>query len=136
MKGFSLFCILYLILICALCCSCATRTKIEYVDREVVKVQKEVVHDTLREEKHDSVFVSIEKRNDTVFSTKYIERTKFRDRIVEKYDTITKDSIIVQTKEEVVEKRVVPKWCYICLAVCIVFVGFFVIKILRWLKII
>lgn len=123
-------------LLALLLCSCATRTKIEYVDREVVKYETKVQHDTLRENLHDSVFVSVEKRNDTVFSTKYIERTKYRDRIVEKYDTITKDSIIVQTKEEVVEKRVVPKWCYICLAVCIVFVGFFVIKILRWLKII
>ena len=123
-------------LLALLLCSCATRTKIEYVDREVVKYETKVQHDTLREKLHDSVFVSIEKRNDTVFSTKYIERTKYRDRIVEKYDTITKDSIIVQTKEEVTEKRVVPKWCYICLAVCIVFVGFYVIKILRWLKII
>lgn len=128
--------LIYFLLLYLLCCSCATRREIEYVDREVVKVEKEVVHDTLREEKHDSVYVSVEKRNDTVFSTKYVERTKYRDRIVEKYDTITKDSIIVQTKEEITEKRVTPKWCYVCLAVCIVFVGFYIIKILRWLKIV
>lgn len=125
----------FIFLCIALFASCATRTKVEYVDREVVKVQKEVVHDTLREQMHDSVFFSIVQRNDTVYNTKYIERTKYRDRIVEKYDTITKDSIIVQTKEEVVEKRVVPKWCYICLSICVVFISLTAIKILRWLKI-
>ena len=119
-----------------LLCSCATRTKIEYVDREVVKYETKVQHDTLRENLHDSVFVSIETRNDTVFNTKYIERTKYRDRIVVKIDTCFRDSVSIETKEVTIEKRVVPKWCYICLAVCIVFVGFFVIKILRWLKII
>lgn len=123
-------------LLAFLLCSCATRTKVEYVDREVVKVEKQVVHDTLIQDRHDSIYHTIFQKGDTVYDTKYIERTKYRDRIVVKTDTCFRDSISVETKEVTIEKRVVPKWCYICLAVCIVFVGYYIIKILRWLKIV
>ena len=119
-----------------LLCSCATRTKVEYVDREVVKYETKIQHDTLIRDTHDSIYHTIFQKGDTVYDTKYVEKTKYRDRIVVKIDTCFRDSVSIETKEVTIEKRVVPKWCYICLAVCIVFVGFYVIKIVRWLKII
>ena len=61
-------------------CSCATKTKIEYVDREVVKYQKQVVHDTLINNIHDSVYHTVFQRGDTIYDTKYVEKTKYRDR--------------------------------------------------------
>ena len=39
--------------------SCATKKQIEYVDREVVKYQKEVVHDTLLQHTHDSIYHTV-----------------------------------------------------------------------------
>lgn len=116
-------------------CSCATRTKIEYVDREVVKYQKQVVHDTLINNVHDSVYHTVFQRGDTIYDTKYVEKTKYRDRVVIKTDTCYRDSIQVQVKESVVEKQKIPKWCYYCLGVCVLFIIFAFIKLVRWLQI-
>ena len=55
--------------------SCATKTKIEYVDREVVKYKKEVVHDTLIQHTHDSVYHTVFQKGDTIYDTKYVEKT-------------------------------------------------------------
>jgi hypothetical protein len=125
-------CVLFTVLIF---CSCATRTKIEYVDREVVKYQKQVVHDTLINNIHDSVYHTVFQRGDTIYDTKYVERTKYRDRVVVKTDTCYRDSIQVQVKESVIEKQKIPKWCYYCLGVCVLFVIFAFIKLIRWLQI-
>lgn len=115
--------------------SCATKTKIEYVDREVVKWQKEVVHDTLINNIHDSVYHTVFQRGDTIYDTKYVEKTKYRDRVVVKTDTCYRDSIQVQIKESVVEKQKIPKWRYYCLGVCVIFIIFAFIKFVRWLQI-
>jgi len=117
-----------------LLCSCATRTKIEYVDREVVKYQKEVVHDTLLQHTHDSVYHTIFQKGDTVFDTKYVEKTKYRDRVMVKTDTCYRDSIQTIIKESVKEKQIIPKWCYFCLAVCAIFLIFAIRKLIRWLQ--
>lgn len=118
-----------------LLCSCATKKQIEYVDREVVKYQKEVVHDTLINNIHDSVYHTVFQRGDTIYDTKYVEKTKYRDRVVVKTDTCYRDSIQVQIKESVVEKQKIPKWCYYCLGICVLFVIFAFIKLVRWLQI-
>ena len=125
-------CVLFTVLIF---CSCATRTKIEYIDREVVKYQKQVVHDTLINNIHDSVYHTVFQRGDTIYDTKYVEKTKYRDRVVVKTDTCYRDSIQVQIKKSVVEKQKIPKWCYYCLVVSVLFIIFALIKLIRWLQI-
>jgi hypothetical protein len=115
--------------------SCATKTKIEYRDREVVKVQKQVVHDTLLQHTHDSIYHTVFQKGDTIFDTKYIEKTKWRDRVVVKTDTCYRDSIQTQIKETVVEKTKVPKWAYYCLGICVLFIIFAILKLIRWLQI-
>ena len=116
--------------------SCATKTKIEYVDREVVKYQKELVHDTLIQHTHDSVYHTVFQKGDTVFDTKYVEKTKWRDRVVVKTDTCYRDSIQTVIKESVKEKQIIPKWCYFCLVVCAIFLIFAFRKLIQWLQII
>lgn len=126
----------FLFVIFATCvvCSCATRKSIEYVDREVVKYQKEVVHDTLLQHTHDSVYHTIFQKGDTVFDTKYVEKTKWRDRVVYKSDTCYRDSIQTVIKESVKEKQIIPKWCYISLLVCGLFIIFAIIKVTKWVR--
>ena len=125
-------CVLFTVLIL---CSCATRTKIEYVDKEVVKYQKQVVHDTLINNIHDSVYHTVFQRGDTIYDTKYVEKTKYRATVVVKTDTCYRDSIQVQVKESVIEKQKIPKWCYYCLGICVLFVIFAFIKLVQWLQI-
>lgn len=116
--------------------SCATKTKIEYIDREVVKYQKEVVHDTLLQHTHDSIYRTIFQKGDTIYDTKYVEKTKWRDKIVYKIDTCYRDSVYTQIKEKTVERQIIPKWCYFCLVVCAIFLIFAIRKLIRWLQII
>ena len=112
-------------------CSCATKKKVEYVDREVVKYKKEVVHDTLMQHTHDSVYHTVFQKGDTIYDTKYVEKTKYRDRIVVKIDTCYRDSIQTVIKESVKEKQIIPKWCYFCLVVCGLFIIFAIVKLIR-----
>ena len=115
--------------------SCATKTKVEYVDREVIKYQKEVIHDTLLQDTHDSIFVNVFQRGDTVFSTKYVEKTKYRDRVVTITDTCYRDSIQTQIKEVVKVEKQTPTWCYYCLGLCVLFILFLIYRVVRWLQI-
>lgn len=117
-----------------LLCSCATQKSIEYVDREVVKYQKELVHDTLIQHTHDSIYHTVFQKGDTVFDTKYVEKTKWRDRVVVKTDTCYRDSIQTVIKESVKEKQIIPKWCYISLLVCGLFIIFAIIKVIKWVR--
>ena len=116
--------------------SCATKTKIEYVDREVVKYQKQVLHDTLINNIHDSVYHTVFQKGDTIYDTKYVEKIKYRDRMVVRVDTCYRDSIQTVIKENVIEKQKIPKWCYFCLVVCAIFLIFAIRKLIRWLQII
>jgi hypothetical protein len=84
--------------------SCATKTKIEYVDREVVKYETKVQRDTLINNIHDSIFV--EHKGDTVFVNKW--HTVVKEKIKEKVDTCWRDSIRIQTKEKTVEVQKIP----------------------------
>ena len=115
--------------------SCATKKQIEYVDREVVKYQKELVHDTLIQHTHDSVYHTVFQKGDTVFDTKYVEKTKWRDKIVCKIDTCYRDSIQTVIKESVKEKQIIPKWCYYLLVFSIIVIIFAIVKVIRWLQI-
>ena len=113
--------------------SCATKTKIEYRDRIVDHYNTVVQHDTLREHTSDSVFEKIYVKGDTVYNTKYVEKTKWRDRIVYKTDTCYRDSICTQIKEKTVEKQIIPKLCYYSIVFSVLFLIFALIKFTRWL---
>ena len=115
--------------------SCATKKQIEYVDREVVKYQKEVVHNTLLQHTHDSIYHTVFQKGDTVFDTKYVEKTRWRDRIVEKHDTCWKDSISTEYKENTKEVVKYPKTYWWFLGISILFFIFAFVKLFRWLRI-
>ena len=114
--------------------SCATKTKVEYVDREVVKYETKIQHDTLINNIHDSIYHTVFQKGDTIYDTKYIEKTKWRDRVVVKTDTCYRDSIQTITINKTIEKRIIPKWCYYCLVVCVIFIIFAIRKLIQWLQ--
>ena len=130
--------VLYAIIIAVimLFSSCATKTKIEYRDREVVKYNTSYVHDTTFVEKHDSVYHTIFQKGDTVYDTKYVERTRWRDNIVVKKDTCWRDSIVTIKKETVKEVTKIPKLFKIAFVFSILVVIFAIVKFIRWLQII
>lgn len=104
--------------------SCATKREIQYVDRDVVRYETKIQHDTLINNVHDSI--RIEKKGDTVFVDRWHTRNK--ERIVVKTDTCYRDSIQTQIKETTVEKQKIPKWCYGSLVICLLFIIFAIIK--------
>ena len=130
--------VLYAIIIAVimLFSSCATKTKIEYRDREVAKYNTSYVHDTTFVEKHDSVYHTIFQNGDTVYDTKYVERTRWRDNIVVKKDTCWRDSIVTIKKETVKEVTKIPKlfWISMCFSILVIIFAF--VKLFRWLQII
>ena len=115
--------------------SCATKKQIEYVDREVVKYETKVQHDTLINNIHDSVYHTVFQKGDTIYDTKYVEKTKYRDRVVVRIDTCYRDSIQTVIKESVKEKQIIPKWCYYLLVFLIIVIIFAIVKVIRWLQI-
>lgn len=115
--------------------SCATKTKIEYVDREVVKYETKIQHDTLINNIHDSVYHTVFQKGDTIYDTKYVEKTKYRDRVVVQIDTCYRDSTQTVIKESVKEKQIVPDWCYYLLIFSIIVIIFVIVKVIRWLQI-
>lgn len=114
--------------------ACATKTKVEYVDREVVKYETKIQHDTLYNDVHDSIYHTIFQKGDTVYNTKYVEHIKWKERIVCKIDTLFHDSVSVQIKENTVEKKIIPNWCYYSLVVWIILIIFAVIKVYKWTR--
>lgn len=115
--------------------SCATKTKIEYVDRDVVKYETKVQHDTLINNIHDSVYHTVFQKGDTIYNTKYVEKTKYRDRVVVRIDTCYRDSIQTVIKESVKEKQITPKWCYYLLVFSIIVIIFAIVKVVRWIQV-
>lgn len=81
------------------------------------------VHDTLIERYSDTV--SIDRGGDTVFKTVI----KWREIEKIKHDTISSTQVIKEPYEVVVEKKVVPAWCWWLLAVVVVFVGYKVVRL-------
>ena len=114
-------------------CSCATK-KIEYVDRDVNHYITNTVHDTLIDKSTDSVYFEVKVKGDTVFATKYKEKTRWRDRIVEKHDTCFRDSVVTITKETTKEIVKIPKIYSLSLWFSIICIIFATIKLMRWLR--
>lgn len=115
--------------------SCATKTKVEYVDREVVKYQKEFVHDTLVQHTHDSVYHTVFQKGDTVYNVKYVEKIRWKDKVVYRTDTCYQDATRTIIKESVKEKKIIPQWCYFSLVFSLLFFIFAVVKVIRWVQI-
>ena len=115
--------------------SCATRTRIEYRDRDVNHYITNTVHDTLIDKTTDSVYVYVTTKNDTVYHNVYKEKTRWRDRIVEKYDTCYRDSVVTEYKETTKEIIKIPKifWCSFVFSIIIIIFAF--IKLIKWLQI-
>lgn len=125
--------LLYIICAIFLLSGCATKSKIEYRDRDVVRYIKSIQHDTLLNNVHDSVYNNIYTKGDTVYNIKYKERISYKDRIVYRNDTIKKDSIQVVNKESTIIKNKVPKWCWILLVVNLIFCTFMGVKFyMKW----
>ena len=120
--------LLYIMCALFLLSGCATKSKIDYRDRDIVKYIKSIQHDTLINNVHDSVYNNIFTRGDTVYNFKYKERVSFKDRIVFRTDTLKKDSIQTQYKENTIIKKIIPKWCWILLVVNVFFCIFVGLK--------
>ena len=120
--------LLYIMCALFMLSGCATKSKIDYRDRDVVKYIKSIQHDTLINNVHDSVYNNIFTRGDTVYNFKYKERVSFKDRIVFRTDTLKKDSIQTQYKENTIIKKITPKWCWILLVVNVFFCIFVGLK--------
>lgn len=112
--------------------SCATRTKIEYKDRDVYHYVTKVEKDTVTERVHDSVY--IHEKNDTVWFEKW--HTKYVDKIVLRHDTCWRDSVVTEYKETTKEIVKVPKIYKYSLVISIIVIIFAFIKLTRWLRLI
>lgn len=124
--------IYFVVLLC--CVSCNTTRNLENNNQDVVKIEKVVEHDTLTQFVHDSIYHTIFQRGDTVYETKYIEKTRFRDKVVIRTDTIFHDSIVEKKLEVVVEKKTIPKWCYNSLLLSFVLLCIFLVRCAIWLR--
>lgn len=113
--------------------SCATKSHVEYVDKEVVKYNTNVVHDTLIQHTHDSVYHTIFQKGDTIYDTKYVEKTRWRDRIVERHDTCWRDSVVTEYKETTKEIVKYPKSYWYSIGISFLFFIFAFIKLTIWL---
>lgn len=113
--------------------SCSALTKVEYRDRDVNHYITNTVHDTLRIKETDSTHVETTVRNDTVVQKVYKEKTRWRDRIVEKHDTCYKDSIVTDYKETVREVVKYPKTYWPCVGISILFFIFAFVKLKKWI---
>lgn len=111
------------IVFCMAFTSCATRTKIEYRDRDVYHYVTKVEKDTVMERVHDSVYIHA--KGDTVWYERW--RTKYVDKIVLRTETMWRDSIVTIRKETTKEVVKVPKIYKYSLIISI-FVIIFAIK--------
>ena len=114
--------------------SCATKTKIEWRDKEVIKYLTKEVHDTLIDKTSDSVYFNVYMKGDTVFKEKYKEKTRWRDRIIERHDTCWRDNVVTEYNENVKEVTKIPKILNVSLFISIICIIFVFVKFIRWLK--
>lgn len=114
--------------------SCATKTRIEYRDRIVDNYIIRYVRDTLIDKQSDSVYVEVFTKGDTVYKIKYKEIRRFVDKIVERHDTLWRDSISTEKVEVVREVKKIPKLYSYSMVFSIFIIIFAIIKIAKWLR--
>lgn len=127
--------VLLFLLVSIFLVSCATKTKVEYRDREVTKYENVYLHDTTFIERHDSVFHSVIQRGDTIFDTRYVEKVKWRDRVVEHSNTCWRDSAVIEYQYITKEVNKIPKIYTYALIFSILTLIYGLIKLTKWLKI-
>ena len=125
----------FIIVFALLLSSCATKTQIEYRDIVIDHYITKEVHDTLRENTTDSVYFKVLVKGDTVYKTKYKEKTRWRDRIIERHDTCWRDSVVTEYNETIKEVTKIPKIFKISLIFSTLCCIFAFVKLTRWLKI-
>lgn len=128
---FVAFCLAILLLLT----SCATKTRIEYRDRDVNHYITNYVHDTLIDKTTDSVYFEVLVKGDTVFKTKYKETVRWRDRIKEVHDTCWRDSVATEYKETVKEVVKIPKIYKLSLWFTILSIIFVIVKMYHKFKV-
>ena len=128
--------VLWIVAVILLLASCATKTKIEYRDRDVNHYITNTVHDTLIDKTTDSVYFEVKVNGDTVFQTKYRERVVWKEKIKEQHDTCWRDSVVTEYKETVKEVVKIPNIYKFSLVFTVIGLIFAFIKFMRWLKII
>lgn len=126
--------LLLLLCLCLALYGCRTQTKVEYRDRYIDNIITQVKHDTLRETKTDSVYFEVIQKGDTIYQTKYKEVVRWRDRIVEHFDTCYNDSIVTEYKESVKEVKYIPKIYKISMGISILLLIFALVKLWLWVK--
>lgn len=127
--------VLFLSLFVLLLSGCVTKRVVEYKDRIVDHYITKTTHDTLYDQVVDSVYFEVLVKGDTVYKTKYKEKTRFRDKIVVRYDTCMVDSIVTEYKETVKEVKKIPKIYRFALWFSIIIIIFAIIKVVRWVQI-
>lgn len=126
--------ILSLLCMCFLLSSCRAPTNVQYVEKDNNLYKTKEVHDTLIWSTHDSIYHTVFQKGDTVYDTKYVEKVRYIQKVVETNDTVYEDRIVTEISEKVIEKKVVPKWCYYSLVICVLFVIFASKKVIQWLQ--
>lgn len=114
---------------------CSTKKQIEYVDRDINHYITNTVHDTLIDKTTDSVYFEVKVKGDTVYQTKYKEKTRWRNRIIERHDTCWRDSVVTEYKETIKEVTKIPKIFKFSLFFSILCCIFAIIKIIRYIQI-
>lgn len=117
-----------------LLCGCATKTRIEYRDRDVVRYVTKVEKDTVINHTMDSVYYEVFTKGDTVFATKYKEKFIYLDKVQIRRDTCYRDSVVTEYKEQVKEVTKIPKFCYFCIGFSILVIIFAFYKFIRWIQ--
>lgn len=104
--------------------SCKTITKIEerIVYRDSVQIEKEYLRDSIYF--HDSI--TMMEKGDTFFFEKY--RIVYKDRYLNKTDTIYLTKEKIEKDTETITKKVTPKWCWWLLLICIGYVTYKILK--------
>lgn len=123
------------VLLSVLFSSCVTKTKVEYRDRDVNHYITNTVHDTLVDKTTDSVYFEKIVSGDTVFLTKYKERTRWRDRTVERHDTCWRDSVVTEYRETVREVKKIPTLFKAAMLFSVICLIIAIIKTIRWVQI-
>jgi len=114
--------------------SCRAQKEIQYVDREVVKYETKIQHDTFINISHDSIFYSVFQKGDTVYETKYIEKTAWKDKYIYCHDTLYRDSIQVQNKEIIKEVTKIPQIYHLAMWICIFLITYLIYRLIRWIN--
>lgn len=125
---------LILIVLCTVLSGCRAPTNVQYVEKDNNIYKTKEIHDTLIQNVHDSIYHTVFQKGDTVYDTKYVEKVRYIQKVVEKNDTVYEDRVVAEISEKTIEKKVIPKWCYYSLVICVLFVIFSSKKVIQWLQ--